>query len=237
MRDRPLSTQDLADRWGMSTDTLAIWRQHGKGPCFIQVGRLIRYPAAEVESFERRLIFEPYRGKGIPANAFMQTPNKKIGRLRRPEFSDKKSQAIIRAYLSHLLDRRPTGSEVTALNDFRRLMALNITTRDSDGIEMTDHTDQLTREVLFVDLINNLEKLSTLVKDVLIQACNMSTHLNRKAFLQAVDQFGDMSTRRRIQALHRREFKSGQDRRSKSSENLRAEYELAIKNDLTDMGR
>jgi len=221
----------------MTTDTLAIWRQHGKGPCFIQVGRLIRYPVAEVESFERRLIFEPYRGKGIPANAFMQTPDKKIGRLRRPEFSDKKSQAIIQAYLSHLLDRRPTGSQVTALNNFRRLMALNITTRDSDEIELADSTTKLTPEILFVDLINNLEKLSTLVKDVLIQACNMSTQLNRNALLQAVDQFGDMSTRRRIQALHRREFKSGQDRRSKSSENLLAEYELAIKNDLTDMGR
>ena len=237
MRGRPLSTQDLADRWGIATDTLAIWRQHGKGPCFIQVGRLIRYQVAEVESFERRLIFEPYRGKGIPANAFMQTPDKKIGRLRRPEFSDKKSQAIIHAYLNHLLDRRPTGSQVTALNDFRRLMALNITTCDSDGIEMAHHTDQLTREVLFVDLINNLEKFSALVNDVLLQACNMSTQLNRKALLQAVDQFGDMSTRRRIHALQRHDFKSGHERRTKSSENLRAEYELAIKNDLTDMGR
>lgn len=198
----------------MSTDTLAIWRQHGKGPCFIQVGRLIRYPVAEVESFERRLIFEPYRGKGIPANAFMQTFDKKIGRLRRPEFSDRKSQAIIRAYLSHLLDRQITGCQFTAINDFSRLMTLRITTRDWDGIEMADPTDQLTREVLFVDLINNLEKLNTLVNDVLLQACNMSTQLKRKALLQAVDQFGDMSTRRRIHALHRHDFKSGHDRRT-----------------------
>ena len=211
MHDRPLSTQDLAARWGLSTETLAIWRRQGKGPCFIQVGRLIRYPVAAVESFERRLIFEPYQGKGIPANAFMQTPNKKISRLRRAEFSERKSQAIIHAYLSHLLDRRPTGSQVAALSDFRRLMALNITTRDWDGIEMADHTDQLTREVLFVDLINNLEKLSTLIKDVLLQACNMSTQLNRKALLQAVEQFGDMSTRRRIHALHRHGIKSGHD--------------------------
>lgn len=235
IRNKPLSAQDLAARWGLSTDTLAIWRRQGKGPCFIQVGRLIRYPVAEVESFERRLIFEPCRGKGLPANAFMQTPNKKIGRLRRSEFSERKSQSIIQDYLSHLLDRRPTGSQVTALNDFRRLMALNITTRDWDGIEMADHTDQLTREVLFVDLINNLEKLSTLIKDVLLQACNMSTELNRKALLQAVDQFGDMSTRRRIHALRRHGFKSGHERRTNSSEKLHAEFELAIKDDLTGM--
>ena len=76
MRSRPLSTQDLADRWGVSTDTLAMWRQHGKGPCFIQVGRLIRDPVAEVASFERRVKFEPYRGKGIPGTAFMATQDK-----------------------------------------------------------------------------------------------------------------------------------------------------------------
>lgn len=197
----------------MSTDTLAIWRQHGKGPCFIQVGRLIRYPVAEVESFERKLKFGPSRGKSIPANAFMQTTEKKIGRLRRSEFSERKSQTIIQGYLSHLFDRRPTGCKITAINDFSRLMAPKITTRDSDEIEMADGTERLTPEVLFVDLINNLEKLGALVKDVLDQACSKSTQLNRHALLQAVDQFGDMSTRRRIYSLHRQDFKSVRGRR------------------------
>lgn len=200
MRDRPLSTQDLADRWGVSTDTLAIWRQHGKGPCFIQVGRLIRYPVTEVESFERNLKFGPSRGKSIPATAFMQRTEKKIGRLRRSEFSERKSQAIIQAYLSHLFDRRHNGCRTAAINDFSRLMTPKITTRDSGEIEMADGKERLTPEVLFVDLINNLEKLSALIKDVLDQACKNSTQLNRRALLQAVDQFGDMSTRRRILA-------------------------------------
>lgn len=193
----------------MSTDTLAIWRQHGKGPCFIQVGRLIRYPVAEVESFERNLRFGPSRGKSIPANELMQTTEKKIGRLRRSEFSERKSQAIIQAYLSHLFDRRPTGCQITAINDFSRLMAPKITTRDSGEIEMADGEESLTPEVLFVDLINNLEKLSALVKDVLNQACNKSTQLNRSALLQAIDTFGDMGTRRRVNTLLRHEFKFG----------------------------
>ena len=68
-------------------------------------------------------------------------------------------------------------------------------------------------EVLFVDLINNLEKLSALVKEVLDQACSKSTQLNRSALLQAVDQYGNMSTRRRIQSLLRQKFKSGHDHR------------------------
>ena len=213
MGDRPLSTQDLADRWGMSTETLAIWRQHGKGPCFIQVGRLIRYPVAEVESFERNLKFEPTHGKSIPANAFMQTTEKKIGRLRKSDFSERKSQAIIETYLSHLFDRRPTGCEIAAINEFSRLMALKITTRDSDEIEIVDGTERLTPEVLFVDLINNLEKLSALVKEVLNQACSKSAQLNRHALLQAVDQYGDMSTRRRIFSLHQQGNKSAHGRR------------------------
>ena len=35
----------------------------------------------------------------------------------------------------------------------------------------------------------------------------------RHALLQAVDQYGDMSTRRRIQSLHRQKLKSGHDHR------------------------
>lgn len=78
---------------------------------------------------------------------------------------------------------------------------------------MADGTERLTPEVLFVDLINNLEKLNALAKDVLNQACNKSTLLNRSALLQAVDQYGDMSTRRRIQSLHRQNLNSGHDHR------------------------
>jgi hypothetical protein len=214
MSNRPLSVQDLADRWGVPTRTIVHWRQQGTGPCFIQIGRLVRYPVAEVEAFERQLRNEPRRGISIPINGFIETLVKKIGRLRKPKFTEQKSQAVIQAYLSHLLDRRPTGCQVTAINDFSRLMAPNITARDSDEIELVDDTEQLTPEVLLVDLINNLEKSSALVKDVLILACNMSAQLNRSALLKAVDQFGDMSTRRRIHALHSYDFKSGHDRRS-----------------------
>ena len=143
----------------------------------------------------------------------MQTTEKKIGRLRRSEFSERKSQTIIQGYLSHLFDRRPTGCKNTAINDFSRLLAPKITAGDSDEIEMADGTERLTPEVLFVDLINNLEKLSALVKEVLDQACSKSTQLNRSALLQAVDQYGDMSTRHRIQSLQRQKFKSGHDHR------------------------
>lgn len=209
MLNRPLSSQDLADRWGIPTGTLALWRQHGKGPCFIQVGRLIRYPVAEVEAFERRMKNERSWSKRISVTSFMEMPTKKIGRLRRSKFSEKKSQAIIQTYLTHLSDRQPTCCQRKAIDDFRTLMTLSITSRDSDEIELGDHRENLTPEVLFVDLINNLEKTSALVNAVLDQACSKLRHLNRPELLRAVDNFGDMVTRRRVNALLFHNFKSG----------------------------
>lgn len=209
MLNRPLSPQDLADRWGVPTGTLALWRQHGKGPCFIQIGRLIRYLVAEVEAFERQMKTERSWNKRIPVAAFMEVPSKKIGRLRRSKFSEKKSQAIIQTYLTHLSDCQPACCQRKAIDDFRTLMTLSITSRDSDEIEIGDDTEQLTPEVLFVDLINNLEKTSALVNAVLDQACSKLRYLNRTELLRAVDNFGDMITRRRVNALLCNDFKSG----------------------------
>lgn len=209
MLKRPLSSQDLADRWGISTGTLALWRQHGKGPCFIQVGRLIRYPVSEVETFERRMKNERFWSKRIPVNAFMEMPHKKIGRLRRSKFSEKKSQAIIQTYINHLSNRQHISCPGKAIDDFRTLMTLSITSRDSDKIEIGDDTEQLTPEVLFVDLINNLEKTSALVNAALDQTYYKLRFLNRIELLRAVDNFGDMITRRRVNALLCHNFKSG----------------------------
>ena len=209
MLNRPLSPQDLADRWGVPTGTLALWRQHGEGPCFIQIGRLIRYLVAEVEAFEHQMKTERSWNKRIPVAAFMEVPSKKIGRLRRSKFSEKKSQAIIQTYLPHLCDCQPACCQRIAIDDFRTLMTLSITSRDSDEIEIGDDTEQITPEVLFVDLINNLEKTSALVNAVLDQACCKLRHLNRTELLRAVDNFGDMITRRRVNALLCYDFKSG----------------------------
>lgn len=139
----------------------------------------------------------------------MEMPHKKIGRLRRSNFSEKKSQAIIQTYLTHLSDRLPTCCQQKAIDDFRTLLTLSITSRDSEEIELGDHTENLTPEVLFVDLINNLEKTSALVNAVLDQASSKLRHLNRPELLRAVDNFGDMVTRRRVNALLFHNFKSG----------------------------
>jgi len=46
-----LTTSDLAERWSMSTHTLAGWRSRGLGPAFIKLGG-IRYPIADVQAYE-----------------------------------------------------------------------------------------------------------------------------------------------------------------------------------------
>lgn len=43
-----LSTNQLAERLGLSPGTLANWRSLGKGPRWVKVGRSVRYRSADV---------------------------------------------------------------------------------------------------------------------------------------------------------------------------------------------
>ena len=51
--DTLLTPQDVADRLGVSTTTLATWRCTKRYPLtYVKVGRLVRYRLADVEDFE-----------------------------------------------------------------------------------------------------------------------------------------------------------------------------------------
>lgn len=208
MSNRPLSTQDLADRWGVSSDLLASWRQRGIGPRFIQIGQQIRYPAAEVQSFEHQMESKPCTVKGIPLITFFKTQNKRIGKLRSSKFSEKKSHKIIEIYLNHLFDPVPKTRSHKAAVDYINLMTQYITPYDSAELQFEGYADRLTPEVLFVDLINNLEKINVLVNTILNKACSKISNLETSELLRAVDNFGDMITRNRINALLQRDLKS-----------------------------
>jgi hypothetical protein len=199
--NRPLSTQDLADRWGVSSDLLASWRQQGKGPRFIQIGQLIRYPVTEVESFEHQMESKPCTVKGIPLITFFKTQNKRIGKLRKTKFSEKRSHKIIAIYLKQLFDPIPKKRSHEAVMDYINLMTQYITPYDADEVEFKKDAASLTPEVLFVDLINNLEKMSILVNTILEQACNKLSNFEKVELLRAIDNYGHMTTRNRINAL------------------------------------
>jgi hypothetical protein len=57
MTTRHLTPAELAERIGLSPDTLATWRCRGVGPKFIKYGTSqqarVRYPVAEVEAWEQ----------------------------------------------------------------------------------------------------------------------------------------------------------------------------------------
>lgn len=49
----PLSENDLAARWGITTRTLRMWRKDGNGPKWIVIGKnTIRYRMTDVLAYE-----------------------------------------------------------------------------------------------------------------------------------------------------------------------------------------
>lgn len=199
MRSRPLSTLELADRLGISSDELVRWRQHGKGPCFIKIGRHIRYTVAEVELYELRFKSRTDWVVGqLAAEPAKRTVKTISGRLRRPEFSEKRSEAIIKAYLDHLFWREEIADSAKAVEEYVHLMTLKITHRDPTKGQIAIDKEHLVPEVLFVDLVNTLGKLASNINTVLHHARSKLTTLDPIALQRAVDQFADMSTRQHI---------------------------------------
>lgn len=199
MSSRPLSTLELAERLGVPSDELARWRQHGKGPCFIKIGRHIRYPVAEVELYERRFKSRTDWVVGQlavePADRAVKTIS---GRLRRPELSEKRVEAIVQAYLNHLFCPEENADPTKTMEDYVRLMALKVTTRDASECQLEIDKEQLTPEVLFVDLLNTLGKLAGNINSVLNLARSKLTTLDPIALQCAVDHFADMAARKRM---------------------------------------
>ncbi len=151
---------------------------------------------------------KPYTVNGIPLVTFFRTQNKRIGKLRSSKFSEKKSHKIIEIYLNHLFAPVPKIRSHKAVIDYVNLMTQYITPYDSDEFQFEGYADRVTPEILFVDLINNLEKINALVNTILNKAFNKLSDLEMGELLRAVDNFGDMITRNRINALLQRDLKS-----------------------------
>jgi excisionase family DNA binding protein len=52
-KTRHLTTEELAERLGVSVTTVRTWRRDGLGPPYIRVGSVIRYRETEVDKWER----------------------------------------------------------------------------------------------------------------------------------------------------------------------------------------
>ncbi len=53
-----LKPKDLAERWHVSTGTLANWRVRGEGPRYLKFGRKVLYRLKEIEAFEEKILRE-----------------------------------------------------------------------------------------------------------------------------------------------------------------------------------
>lgn len=49
----------LAERWKLTKKTLRVWRMQGKGPKYIKIGKLIRYPMADILEYEDKNTRKP----------------------------------------------------------------------------------------------------------------------------------------------------------------------------------
>ncbi len=87
-------------------------------------------------------------------------------------------------------------------------MTQYITPYDSDEVQFEGHADRVTPEVLCADLINNLEKINALVNIILNKACNKLSDFETLELLRAVDNFGDIRNRNRINTFLLRDFTS-----------------------------
>lgn len=48
-----LDTDAVAERYGISPETVRRWRASGTGPPFVRLGKHVRYPVPELEQWER----------------------------------------------------------------------------------------------------------------------------------------------------------------------------------------
>jgi 2-succinyl-5-enolpyruvyl-6-hydroxy-3-cyclohexene-1-carboxylate synthase len=84
------------------------------------------------------------------------------------------------------------------MEDYVRLMTLKIASNDPAEGQIEIDKAQLTPEVLFVDLLNTLEKMTANINTMLSHARSKLPTFDPIALQQAVDQFGDMATRRHV---------------------------------------
>lgn len=49
--NQPLNETEAAARLGLKVATLRAWRNQGRGPAYVRLGRAIRYLAVDIEEF------------------------------------------------------------------------------------------------------------------------------------------------------------------------------------------
>jgi hypothetical protein len=56
MTETCLSSLELASRWNMGDKTLSRWRQDGRGPTYLKLGKSVRYRLVDVIEYEETML-------------------------------------------------------------------------------------------------------------------------------------------------------------------------------------
>lgn len=68
-----LDEHDLSARWGVNVKTLKRWRNEGRGPRYIKIGRSVTYLPKDIEHFETHALYGRSRGAVEPLQMDMST--------------------------------------------------------------------------------------------------------------------------------------------------------------------
>lgn len=54
VKDQKLTTEEAAAQLGVAPKTLENWRSIGRGPRYVKVGSLVRYPQSEIDAYLKK---------------------------------------------------------------------------------------------------------------------------------------------------------------------------------------
>jgi len=137
-----LDEHDLSARWGLNVKTLQRWRNEGRGPRYIKIGRSVTYFPKDIEHFETHSLYGRSRGAVEPLQLDMSTqPSSRAVVTARPrspqqEIVDLMAVALLRLRAagpppSHP-SQTPTVNEVGKEELARRRFGVRVLTRMTD---------------------------------------------------------------------------------------------------------
>ena len=137
-----LDEHDLSARWGVNVKTLKRWRNEGRGPRYIKIGRSVTYLPKDVEHFETHSLYGRSRGAVEPLQLDKSTqPSSRAVVTARPrspqqEIVDLMAAALLRSRAagpppSHP-SQTPTVNEVGKEGLERRRFGVRVLSRMTD---------------------------------------------------------------------------------------------------------
>ena len=137
-----LDEHDLSARWGVNVKTLKRWRNEGRGPRYIKIGRSVTYFPKDIEHFETHSLYGRSRGAVEPLQLDMSTqPSSRAVVTARPrspqqEIVDLMAVALLRFRAAGpppiTPSQTPTVNEVGKEELERRRFGVRVLTRMTD---------------------------------------------------------------------------------------------------------